>query len=121
MTYESEVSVESEIASGVTYTVAKVSFERRLELMRRIRELAKRMEFLEAGQEPGGKMDAALLRTEIDRIWLMWGLRAISGLEIDGNAATPELLANAGPEDLFHEALTTVRAQAGLSSAERKN
>jgi hypothetical protein len=121
MTYESEVTVQSQVATGVAYTVARVSFERRLELMRKIRDLAKRMEFLDAGQAPGDKMDAALLRTEIDRMWLLWGLRGIIGLEIDGQPATPELLTYSGPEELFREALTAVQAQTALTSAERKN
>jgi hypothetical protein len=121
MNYESVSVVESRVASGVSYTVARMSFGRRTELMRRVRELAGRMEFLEAGPEPGEKMDAALLQVEIDRLYLTWGLRAVSGLELDGVEATPELLAEAGPEDLFQEALTAVRAETGLNGAERKN
>ena len=121
MTYESVAVVESQVASGVAFTVAKMSFGRRMELMRRIRDLARKMEFLEAGQEPAQKMDAALLQAEIDRLYLAWGLRAVSGLQLDGAEATPEALAEAGPEDLFREALATVRAQTGLSEAERKN
>ena len=121
MTYESVRTVESRVARGVTFTLAKISFGRRVELMRRVRELAGRMEFLEAGQAPGDKMDAALLQTEIDRLFMTWGLRAVSGLELDGADATPELLAEAGPEDLFREALAAVRAETGLTEAERKN
>jgi hypothetical protein len=121
MTYESVRTVESRVASGVTFTLAKISFGRRAELMRRVRELARRMEFLEAGRAPGDKMDAALLQTAIDRLFLTWGLRAVSGLELDGADATPELLAEAGPEDLFREALAAVRAETGLTEAERKN
>ena len=121
MTYESEAVVESRVAAGVTYTVWRMSFGRRLELMRRIRELARRVEFLEAGQEPGGKMDAALLQAEIDRLYVVWGLRSISGLELDGKAATPEALADSAPEEMFREALAAVRAEAGLTVEERKN
>jgi hypothetical protein len=121
MTYESVLVVESQVAREVSFTVAKMSFGRRTELMRQVRELARKMEFLEAGQDPGEKMDAALLRVEIDRLYLKWGLRAVSGLEVDGVPATPESLAEAGPEELFREALTLVRAQTGLSTAERKN
>lgn len=43
------------------------------------------------------------------------------GLTLDGVEATPVRLAESGPEDLFHEALEAVRAQAGLTEAERKN
>ena len=121
MTYESVVVVESRVARGVTFTVAKMSFGRRMELMRQVRELARKVEFLEASQEAGQKMDGALLRAEIDRLYVRWGLHAVAGLEVDGSVATPESLAEAGPEELFREAVGVVRAQTGLSAAERKN
>jgi len=121
MTYESVREVESEIAAGVTYVVSRMSFVRRLELMRRVRELAGKKEFLDAGDDAGGKMDGALLQAEIDRSYVLWGLREVRGLAVDGAAATPELLADSGPENLFREALAAVRAETGLSTAERKN
>ncbi len=121
MTYESVRVVESAIAPGVAFTVARMSFARRVELMRRVRELARRMEFMEAGESAGDKMDAALLKAEIDRLYVTWGLRAVAGLEVDGLAATPETLSEAGPEELFREALAAVRAETGLNEAERKN
>jgi len=121
MNYESLEVVESQLAQGVTFTVAKMSYGRRLELMRKIRELSRKLEFLEAGSEPGDKMDAALLESEINRLYLTWGLRAVSGLTLDGTDATPDLLADSGPEDLFREALAAVRAQTGLTEAEGKN
>ena len=121
MDYESVTVVESRAAAGVTFSVAKMSFGRRLELMHRVRDLARQMEFLEAGPDTGDKMDAALLQAEIDRLFLKWGLRQISGLQLDGAEATPESLAEAGPEDLFREALAAVRAEIGLNAEERKN
>ena len=66
-------------------------------------------------------MDAALLQAEIDRLLPELGLRAVSGLQLDGAEATPESLAEAGPEELFREALAAVRAETGLSEEERKN
>jgi hypothetical protein len=121
MTYESVVEVDSKIALGVRFTVARMSFGRRVDLMRRVRELARRAEFLEAGTQPGEKMDAGLLQAEIDRLYLGWGLRAVSGLVLDGGHASPELLAESGPEELFREALAAVRAETGLTDEERKN
>ncbi len=121
MTYESTQRVESKIAKGVAYSVCKMSFARRMELMRQVRELARRAEFLSAGESAGEKMDAALLEAEIERLYLRWGLREVTGLEVDGALASPDSLADAGPEKLFHEALAAVRAAAGLSDAERKN
>ncbi len=121
MEYTSSETVSSLAAAGVRYTVAKISFGRRVELTRRIRELAGRKEFAEAGDTPNEKMEAALLASEIDRIYLMWGLLEVTGLELDGQAATPESLAASGPEELFREALAAVKRQCGLSEAERKN
>ena len=121
MTYDSVEQVESKIADGVSYSVSKMSFARRMDLMKRVRDLARRVEFLVAGEDAGGKMDAALLEVEIERLYVKWGLREVTGLEVDGSSATPESLAESGPEDLFREALEAVRAAAGLSDAERKN
>ncbi len=121
MTYESLERVESKIAEGVVYSVSKMSFARRMDLMKRVRELAQQAEFLAAGEGTGEKMDAALLEVAIERLYVKWGLREVTGLEVDGTLATPESLAESGPEDLFREALAAVRAAAGLSDAERKN
>lgn len=121
MEYASFEIVESKVAPGVRFTVGKMSFGRRVELTRRIRELAMRKEFLDAGDSSGEQMEAALLASEIDRIYLLWGLREIAGLELDGSAATPESLAAHGPEELFREALAAIKQQCGLSDTERKN
>jgi hypothetical protein len=40
---------------------------------------------------------------------------------LDGSEASPQSLAEAGPEELFREALEAVRAETGLNEAERKN
>jgi hypothetical protein len=67
------------------------------------------------------RLDAALLQVEIERLYVKWGVVGISGLNLDGVEATPESLAEAGPEPLFREALALVRGQTGLSAEERKN
>ena len=119
--YRSESVVESRTVPGVRLTIAKMSFGRRVELMRRVRELARRTEFLAASEEVGEKMDSALVRAEIERLYVMWGVTAVSGLTVDGSTAGPELLAEAGPEGLFREALAAVRRETGLNEEERKN
>jgi hypothetical protein len=121
MKYESVAEVESRLVPGVRYNVVRMSFGRRNDLMRRIRELANRVEFLEAGESVSDRMDAALLRSEVDELYLIWGLQGVSGLEIDGHAASAETLIERGPEQLCREALDAVRAETGLSEIERKN
>ena len=39
------------------------------------------------GREPADKMDAALLRAEIERLYVTWGVKAVEGLTVDGVAA----------------------------------
>jgi hypothetical protein len=121
MTYESVTKILSKVAPGVAFTVTRMSFGRRMELMRRIRELAGRMEFLRAGSDPKEQMDAGLVQAEIDRTYVSWGLRSVEGIELDGEPATPEALAERGPEDLFREVLQAVKAETGITEAERKN
>jgi hypothetical protein len=120
MNYQSWVERESQTAPGVTFVVAKMSFGRRVELTRRLREIAQKVEFLEAG-DAKEKIDAALLTSEIDRLYALWGIREVRGLELDGEPATPESLAESGPEDVFREAVAAVKAECGLTEAERKN
>jgi hypothetical protein len=121
MDYESTRVVDSQKVEGVRFTVWKMSFGRRKELMERVRELTRRAEFLASGESAGERMDAALARAEIDRLYVRWGLRAVAGLSVDGLEATPEILVDTGPEELFREALALVRRETGLNEAERKN
>lgn len=121
MNYESIVTVSSEARPGVELRVARMSFGRRMELMKRVRELAHRVEYLEGGTDAREHMDAGLLRAEIDKLFVLWGVAEVSGLMVDGEAATPSVLADRGPEDVFGEALAAVRREVGLTDEERKN
>src|SRR5688572_23697081 len=113
MNYESWLERESQTAPGVTFVLAKMSFGRRVELTRRLREIAQKAQFYEAG-DAKEKIEAALLTSEIDRLYALWGLREVRGLELDGAPATPESLAAVGPEELFREAVAFVKAECGL-------
>ena len=119
--WESRKTVRSELRQEVEFTICRMTFGRRLELMKRVRELAVRIEFFEAGREESNRMEASLLGGEMDRLFLEWGLEEIRGLEIDGIPATVARLIDNGPEDLVQEALGMVKAECGLTEAERKN
>ncbi len=121
MDYESERTVEAKSAPGVRFTIGRMSLARRIELAERIRELAGKVEFLEAGEDARGRLEAVALRGEIDRVYVRWGLRRIEGLAIDGQGATAELLVEAGPEGLCREVVSAIKAEMGLSEEERKN
>lgn len=119
--HESSVWCKSQTYAGVRYRVARITVTRRIELAKRIREAGRKLEFLEAGSDPRDKLDAAVLASEIDRVYLEWGLEAVEGLEIDGEAATPALLIEKGPMVLAREVLQSVKRECGITEDERKN
>ena len=120
--WESAVEVASERWPGVRLTVERMTFGRRLELIRALQEHLGKLDFVAAAPEgPAREAEAALVAGEIDKIYLRWGLREVRGLEVDGEAVTPETLVERGPEDLVQEALAAVRREAGLAETERKN
>jgi hypothetical protein len=107
--------------SDVAFAIYRISFGRRMELSRRVREISRKAEFLEAGTELHEKIEANILAQEIDAMYLEWGLVRIDGLSIDGEAATVVQLLEKGPEDLAREVVGAIKEQCGLSEAERKN
>jgi hypothetical protein len=119
--WESRVWFEAEAMDGVRYEIVRVSFGRRIELARRIREIGRKMEYLEAGNDARETLEATVLAAEIDRAYLEWGLIAVEGLEIDGAAATPETLINQGPVELAMEILRRIKSECGMTEDERKN
>src|ERR1039457_4758233 len=121
MTYESSFQVQSSVLPGVAFVVRRVSVARRLELLRKVRELTQRLEFYNAGAQLGDKLEASITSAEIESVYVVWGITKVEGLTIDGVDATPDLLVERGPEDLVREAATLVRSQLGLSEDERKN
>jgi hypothetical protein len=119
--YESSAWFDAESRAGVRYGIARVSFGRRIELARRIREIGRNMEYLEAGSDVREKLEATVLAAEIDRAYLEWGLIALEGLTIDGAEATPQSLIENGPVGLATEILGRIKAECGLTEDERKN
>lgn len=119
--YESVLILRSEAMPGIVFAINRISFGRRMELARRVREIGQRVEFLEAGNQLQEKIEANLLRQEIEATYLRWALVRIEGLMIDGEPATAERLLNSGPEELTHEIVAAIKGQCGLSEAERKN
>jgi len=119
--YESALTIDSRAAQGVSFAIHRISFGRRMELSRRVRELSRKAEFLAAGTEIDEKLEANILAQEIDAMYLEWGLISVTGLTIDGETATSERLLDKGPEELVREIVTAIRGQCGLSEEERKN
>ncbi len=119
--YNSALWCDAASYPGVRYRVARVSVGRRIELARKIREIGRKLEFLEASSDAREKLEAMVLAQEIDRVYLEWGLDAIEGLSIDGETATPLLLIETGPAELSAEILSRIKSECGLNEDERKN
>jgi len=117
--YLSVIKRESALCPGVVYRVERMSFGRRIELMKAIREVAVKIDFLDATND-ADRMADSVLSAEVDRLYLQWGLKEVDGLLIDGVPATPESLVLAGPEELSREALAFVISECGLNEAEKK-
>src|SRR5580658_622631 len=111
--YESVVSIDSKAAPGVKFAIHRISFGRRMELSRRVREITRKAEFLEASTELHEKIEANILAQEIDAMYLQWGLVKIDGLIIDGESATALQLLEKGPENLAREVVGAIKEQCG--------
>lgn len=119
--YASTVWFDSETHAQVRFGIVRVSFGRRIELARRIREIGRKVEYLEAGNDAKEKLEATVLAAEVDRAYLEWGLVGVEGIEIDGVVATAGTLIDAGPVDLTAEILQSIKRECGLTEDERKN
>jgi len=121
VSHESGTWFEAESYAGVRYRVRRISVARKIELTRKIREIGRGLEFLEASGDAREKLEAAVLVGEIDRAYLEWGLECVEGLAIDGEVANPAALIEKGPMELSAEILGRIKAECGLGEAERKN
>ena len=121
MNYETELTVASKVFPEVTFTISRMSFGRRLDLVKRVRELAQQLEFFRAGTETQERVESVLLAAEIDKLYLEWGFIRVNGIDLNGEPASKESLISSGPEALCSEILTAIREECGLTDDQRKN
>jgi hypothetical protein len=121
MTYESTSKWKSTTYEGVTFRVLRMSFGRRLELLKRLRGFATSCEVQRSGDTTDDRVEAAISEAEMRKTYLEWGLEEVSGLTIDGEPATRVRLIEAGPEELCNEIADRIRSECFLSEEERKN
>ena len=119
-TYSSLLRHESKAMPGVSYAIRRVSLSQRIELTKKVRDLSLRYEFLQAG-DTADQLEASLADLLVRRLYLEWGLAELSGLTVDEQPATVEVLIEKGPEALSEEIIAAIRAELGLSEEERKN
>ncbi len=111
---------DSIVTRGVQFAIRRVSLAQRIELTKRTRELLLRHEFLRSG-DMSDQIEAALKELFVRRLYLEWGLAEITGLLIDGQPVTVELLIEKGPEALSDEIAAAIRDSCNLAEEERKN
>jgi hypothetical protein len=110
----------SKSVPGVKFAIRKVSLRQRIELNHRVRELALKYEFLNAG-DTSNQLEAALSDLLAAQLYIEWGLAAIEGLSINDEKATAESLILDGPANLADEIVQTIQAEIALTADERKN
>jgi hypothetical protein len=129
MQFSSRITTESTACPGVTFTLNKMTEGRRIKLRltmaektAKLREIMVEVNRLREDPEPNQARVAELLDTvtetledEITPAWVKWGLHSITGLTIDGQEATPDLLIADGPRDLYKEIAAAIKSEAGLS------
>src|SRR5258705_10673022 len=81
--YESVITTESTAMPGVVFVINRISFGRRMELSRVVREISKKAEFLEAGTELQERIEAGIRSNEGGAMDFGWGLGSVDGLTID--------------------------------------
>jgi hypothetical protein len=106
---------------GVTCRIEKITFEKRLALLKEIRELARQYEFSAAGVSVGDRYEAAVIQHEINQRYWHYFVSAVSGLSIDGDEATAASVWSCGPDGLVQEVLEVIASQVFLSADEAKN
>lgn len=117
---QSAVWHESCTIPGVKFSIRRVSLRGRLELMRAMRDLLAKNEFLRAGDSLD-QTEAAISDLLAKKLYVEWGLCETAGLTIDGKPANVAALIESGPEALCNEVVDSIRPSLELSEAERKN
>ena len=111
---------DSQLYPGVQFAVRRISLGQRIELAKKARELAHQYEFMGTGNA-ADHWGAVLTDLLVRRMYLLWGLVAVRGLNVNGVPAEAESLADFGPEQLADEVIEILRNDLGLTENERKN
>ncbi len=134
--YDTTNRKESEILLGVSFLIRRMTEGRRIELRKKlgptnakIRELLREQgKLLEAPDDAQDHNRILELQDEFDGLMLetvnpttlLWGVKQIEGLEVDGKILTLEDWQE-WPSALFKEILNSVNAEAELNGGEVKN
>lgn len=134
--HETTRRIHSEAFPGVTFLLRKMTEGRRMELRRiisepnlRVREILREQDAIYKTEENNqdtlkwmtlqDELDGLMLE-KINPAWVLWGVKQIEGLEVDGRPLSVEDWSD-WPSALFDEVLSAVKAEAELNGAERKN
>ena len=110
---------ESQAVPSVRFAIRRITLTQRLELAKRIRDLSLREEFLKAGGTPE-QLESSICDLLTRKALIEWGLAAVTGIRIDGQSATAQLIIDKGPESLTDEIVSAIQREAGLSGTRKK-
>jgi hypothetical protein len=112
---------ESVRVPGARFAIRRLTINARIDLLERVRNLSKKIEFLEAGGTLAERAEAAYSAALVDKAYLNWGLVAVEGLAPDGEELDIENAADWLPEELANEVISAIKQQLTLSEQETKN
>jgi hypothetical protein len=145
MDYENTERIESKVAPGVVIVYYKAIEERRIELRRQAADIAAKFRSLNAEvrklqyewakpdideptkedlmvrQENVLEQQHTIMITELNPLYLRWGIKAVEGLKVNGvEIKTPDALLH-GPGELYAETIKTIHDRLGLNDDQIKN
>jgi hypothetical protein len=128
-------SRESKVVPGVIFHLRKMTEGRRIELRKslmstnsRIRQIGREQDAILSNKENPDMPKFLELNDEFDSLMieevnpktLLWGIKSVEGLEIDGKILTIAEWSEF-PSELFHEMIQAINVESGLSKDEEKN
>ena len=135
-THQTTRAFDSVVLPGVTVILKKMTEGRRIELRKLIGPFNKKIRDLLRGQaeieqQPDETRDMAkyldlqdeydgVMVCEINPAWIIWGVKQIEGLEVDGTSLGVKEWEN-WPSAFFDEVLNAVKGEAELNGVGRKN
>jgi hypothetical protein len=126
---------ESSIVPGVIFHLRKMTEGRRIELRKslmetnqRIRQIGREQDGILSNKDNPDMVRYMELSDEFDSLMieqvhpktLLWGIKSIEGLEIDGNPKSIDDWSEF-PSELFAEMIHAINVESGLSKDEEKN
>src|SRR5262245_43681276 len=103
MQQQAVVTYRSSVIEGVEVTMKRLTFQSRLELLKDLRPLLQKLEFLSADPKTSGGIERAILEKEVETELLKWGVVRIYNTNDGSEVMNTEKLLDTAPVELADE------------------